>query len=51
MEIAVEELKKEQKSLSGLKEDVSSRREVVERLEELASKFEMETEVCILEGG
>ena len=45
VEIAVEELKKEQGSLAGLKEDISSRREVVERLEELASKFEMETEV------
>ena len=45
VEVAVEELKKEQGSLASLKDDISSRREVVERLEELASKFEMETEV------
>ena len=42
----VEELQKEQQLLSSLKEDISQRREAVEQLEELARKFEFETEVC-----
>ena len=45
VEIAVEELQKEQRSLGGLKEGIAGRKADVEKLEELASNFEMETEV------
>ena len=45
VEIAVEQLSREKKELDGLKVEVGSRKEVVEKLEELANKFEMETEV------
>ena len=46
----MEELKREEKSLSGLREELQGRRGDVEKLEELASKFEMETEVWENEG-
>ena len=39
------ELEREKTSLAGLKDEVSSRKEAVEQLEELARKFEIETEV------
>lgn len=45
VEIVVEQLAREKKELEGLREEVGSRKDEVERLEELASKFEMETEV------
>ena len=39
------ELEREKTSLASLKDEVSSRKEAVENLEELARKFEIETEV------
>ena len=45
VEIAVEELTREKRELEGLGEEVKGRRGEVEKLEELASKFEMESEV------
>ena len=47
VEVAVEELEREKREMEELGREVEGRKGEVERLEELAAKFEMETEVHI----
>ena len=48
VEVAVEELEREKREMEELGREVEGRKGEVERLEELAAKFEMETEVHIM---
>ena len=45
MEVAAGELERERREMGELAKEVEERKREVDRLEELATKFEMETEV------